>query len=279
MAAINKRIFLLFPVLLFAFVSSEGVCGTIRTTVTSHVTVLSTGQTNIQYVIKNTGDDTAHHVSVATFLALEAQKSDSLGSNPPGGVIRYDCVLTPPDLKPGNYTLVTRISFDEHGGTAHRAYHFSPLPWRLDQVKDARPALSVEMSEPSFNTKSFWQPGGKVKLVLKNGSSSAIQPVVTFYLPDGFMIQEPERSYQLAAGERKEEMIPLTMDASVKETRSFQVVAWYELNGAHHSQLIEGKIKVEEKPIYFKVFLILGGAILVGFVIRMLRRKKSGAKA
>ena len=278
MTAMNKRIFLLFLALLLALGSTEGGCGTINTNVTSYATILSDGQIDIKYEIGNTGDDTAHRVMVTTFLALDAQKSDDLGSNPPGGLIRYNCRLSSSDLKPGKYTLVARISFDEQSGTSHRVYHFSPLPYRLDRVKEVSPALSVELSEPYFSVKSFWQAGGKCRLSLKNNLGVAILPVVTLYLPDGFTTKEPERSYQLAPGEKREEVIPLEMDASVKNTRPFYAVAWYEQNGIHSSQWIEGKIRVEERPVYFKGFLVIAGTVLVVFLAVFFYRKRSDRK-
>lgn len=277
MISINKRIFPSFIILLFLYLAPAGYCGTIQTTVTSTAAVLPSGQIDIKYVIKNTGDDTAQHIAVATFLALEAQRSDDLGGNPPGGLIRYDCTLTPADLKPGNYILVTRIDFVEQNGIPHRVYHFSPLPYRIDQVKELPPSLSVELSEPRFNVKSFWQSGNKCKLSLKNNQGSDIRPVVTLYLPDGFTTSEPERFYQLAAGESKEENFQLAMDSSVKETRPFYAVAWYEINGIHYSQLIEKKITVEDRPVLFKVFLIIVCMavviVLIGFFYRQRRKK------
>ena len=274
----NKRILPLFLTLLFAFISTEGHCRTILTNVTSRATITPSGQIEIKNEITNTGDDTAYHVTVTTFLALEVSKSDDLGSNPPGGLLRYDCVLTPAGLTPGKYTLVTRINFTEQSGAPHRVYLFTPLRYRLDRAGESPPALSVELTEPHINAKSFWQPGGKCKLSLKNNLGVSMRPVVTLYLPDGFVTSEPERSYELAAGEKKESAISLEMDSSVKETRPLYVVAWYEHNGIHTSLPIEGKINVEQRPVYFKAFLILTGMALAIILIVVFYRRRGDRK-
>jgi hypothetical protein len=275
----NNRILFLFLTLLFAFISTEGYCGTILTNVTARTVITPSGQIEIKYEITNTGDDTAYHVTVTTFLALEVSKSDDLGSNPPGGLIRHDCVLTPDGLTPGKYTLVTRINFTGQSGALHRVYLFTPLHYRLDRTGESQPALSVELTEPHFNAKSFWQPDGKCILSLKNNLGVSIRPVVTFYLPDGFMTSEPERSYELAAGEKKEVVIPLEMDSSVRETQPLYVVAWYEHNGIHTSLLIERKIIVEQRPVYFTAFLILTGMALAIILFVFFYRRRAQRKS
>jgi len=275
----TKRMSILLLILLFSFGSTEGGCGTIKTTVRSHTAILSDGTINIEYEIGNNGDDTAYRVTVTTFLALDAQKSDDLGNNPPGGFIHYTCSLHPSSLKPGHYTLVARISFDEQNGSTHKAYHFSSIPYRLEQVGKIQPALSVGLTEPRFNLKSFWQPGSKCILSLKNNLALPIRPVVAFYLPDGFTTKVPERSYPLAPGEKKEAAIPFEMDSSVRSTSPFYVVAWYEENGIHFSQSITGKINFEERPVYFKRFLIFSACVLISLaVFFFLCRQKTNRK-
>ncbi|MCX5856213.1 MAG: hypothetical protein NTZ24_16860 [Deltaproteobacteria bacterium] len=275
----NKRILFLFLTLLFAFVSTEGYCGTILTNVTARTVITPSGQIEIKYEITNTGDDTAYHVTVTTFIALEVSKSDDLGSNPPGGLLRYDCILTPDGLTPGKYTLVTRINFNEQGGALHRVYLFTPLRYRLDRAGESQPDISVDLTEPHMNVKSFWQSDGKCKLSLKNNLGVSIRPVVTLYLPDGFMTSEPERSYELAAGEKKEVVVPLEMDSSVRETLPVYVVAWYEHNGIHTSLWIERKIIVEQRPVYFKAFLIITGMALAIILIVVFYRRRGDRKS
>ncbi len=280
MTTLHKHIPPLFLclALLFMIFAARGHCGVIHINATSYATVLPDGQIEVKYKIANTGNDTAHRVTVTTFLALEANKSNDLGSNPPGGVLRYRVVLPAAGMPPGQYMLAARITFNEQNGTAHRVYHFSPLPYRLDRAGKITPALSVALNEPSFNVKSFRQPGGKCKLSLTNKLEASIRPVVTFYLPDGFMTKEPERSYQLAPGEKKEDVIPLSMASSASATKPFYVVAWYEHNGIHFSQWIEGKIRVEHRPVYFRAFLVLAGMVLAIVSIVVFYRKRINRK-
>lgn len=277
MTTLHKHIppFFLCLALLLTVFSARGHCGVIHTNATSYATVLPDGRIEVKYKIANTGNDTAHRVMVTTFLALEANKSEDLGSNPPGGVLRHRLVLPAAGLPPGQYTLAARITFNEQNGTAHRAYHFSPLPYRLDRAGKITPALSVALDEPRFNAKGFWQPDGKCRLTLTNKLDASIRPVVTLYLPDGFMTKEPERSYQLAPGEKKKDIITFEMAASASETKPFFVVAWYEHNGIHVSQWIEGTIRVEHRPVYFKAFLILAGVVLaIVLIVFFYKRKK-----
>jgi len=274
MAANKYRVILLFLTLLITIGAAQGFCGTINTKVTSHTTILSDGKINIQYEIGNTGDDTAYHMTVTTFLGLDAQKSDDLGNNPPGGSMRYNCALQPSALKPGKYTLVARISFSEQNGAAHKVYHFSPIPYHMEKSMEVKGGLNVSLTDPYFRAKSLWQSGNTCKLSLENNLDLAIQPVVSLYLPDGFVTKEPERSYQLAPGEKKEVLVPFEMEYPVKVSKPFYALVWYEHNGSHVSHLIEGAIRVEEKPFYFKAFLIMMGvALVIVAVVFFLRRK------
>jgi hypothetical protein len=272
MIAKKCKILFLCVLILFAYVATEAFCGTINTKITSRSTILPDGGVHVKYEIGNTGDDTAYHVSVATFLALDAHQSDDLGNNPPGGVIGYDCILRPSSMKPGKYTLVTRISFAEQNSITHSIYQFAAIAYHPEQATDTKDVLSISLSDPTFNLKGFRKSGGTCRLSLKNNLGVAIRPVVALYLPDGFTTKEPEHAYELAPGENKEIVIPIEMATPIKGVRPYYAVVWYEQKGIHFSQLVEGSVTVEEKPFYFKVFLIFVGIALIismaGFYLR-----------
>lgn len=273
----NRALSLVFLCLLLVvavvFLPSAGLCGTIQTNITSRVSVFSSGNVEADYTIGNTGTETAFHVTVTAFLGLEAHKSDALGNNSPGGTLRYTATLAIPDLKPGKYTLVTRVTFDDQAGTQHRVYQFTPVSFLPDKVKDSEPAISLELNQPSFTTRSLHQPEGKFNLVLKNRTNGPLQTSVSFYLGDGFTTAEPDRFYQLTAQEKKEDTIPLTMARWVNEDRPYHVVMWYELGGVHYSMLREGTIKVEEKPLFIVLLPLIGGFLLIAVLIILFKKK------
>ena len=156
-------------------------------------------------------------------------------------------------------------------------YHFSPLSYRTDLVREGEKSVTLQLSEPYFNLKGFFQPGGMCTVSLKNNLETPIRAIVALYLPDGFTTEVPERAYDLAAGEKKEEDIPFTMNHAIAGLHRFHAVVWHEENGLHQSQHIEKEIRVEERPVYFKTFLIVAGAILAIFLALFFVRKKWAA--
>jgi len=134
------------------------------------------------------------------------------------------------------------------------------------------------MKSPAFNPKSFWHSQGKFILTLENKFTQSIEPVVFFFLPDGFSISEPEKIYVLSAQEKKSLTIPLHFDSDVSINNPYSVIIWHETDGRHYSQLIKGIIRVEAQPIYFKIFLAVSGFIILApVVIYIHRRRKSNA--
>ena len=246
-------------------------CGQLQNTIDTDYKILPSGQVEVRYEFRNTGDETARHVRIATFLALEADQSGSLGDNAPGGTLRYGCVLTP-SLKPGQYVLVTRVHFEDIGGTQHQLYHFNTFPYRTDSVEKGRDAVAAELTEPSFNVKGFLGARSATRITLQNHRKIPARAIVNFYLPEGFTTQAPQRIYDLAPGERKEEDIPFRMERAFGGTYRFHAVVWHEGNDFHHAQRIEKRIHVEERPVYFRAFLFLAGFVLVVMVF-LWRRK------
>jgi len=269
---------LLFAVviLLVLCLSDPVFSGIIRTKIVCRHTVDRTGKVGIEVEVKNAGDATAYNVVVSIFLADWAQVYDNLGDNKPGGQIRVRSRFYNPDLNPGRYTLAIRVSFEEQSGRAHRAYHFSRISYRLDRKGAYKPALSFRLEPPVFNTKAFFGHKGKLKLFLENSHARRISPSIFLCLPDGFRAYEPNRYYQLGPGEERTDMIPITMDRSVRKGGVYHAVLWYEVNGLHYSELIKGRIGVEERPVYFTWYLVLSTVclVLLSVVVYYLNRRE-----
>ena len=237
--------------------------GIIWTKIISRHTVERPGKISIEVEVKNAGNATAYNVVVSLFLAEWVKIYDDLGNNNPGGRIYLKSEYYNPNLKPGRYTLAIRVSFEEQSGRPHRVYHFSRLSYPQKRRGEYRPALSLRLEPPVFNTRGFWGNKGNLKLFLKNGHVERISPSVFLYLPDGFRTYEPNRYYQLDPGEERVDIIPLTMDTSMRNDVIYHAVVWYEEKGVHYSELIKGKIRVQEKPVYFRWYLILSTVCLV----------------
>ncbi|MCX5829793.1 MAG: hypothetical protein NTV58_17625 [Deltaproteobacteria bacterium] len=249
--------------------------GAITTKVTTKVTFQATSKILIDDEISNLGDDTAHNVTVTTFLGGDARHSDVLGDNRPGGTIRYTCAFDGTILKPGQYILITRINFNEKYGTSHITYHFTTFAVRAGEAK-GKPALTVRVDTPVINLKSPLGSRIKINLSLKNGHGTAIEPVVFFALPDDLKMEAGEMDFRLNAGEEKALAIPVAVTGVLKGDVSYQMIVRYEENNNQYARQVEGKVRVEERPVLFKAFLVVGLVVLICvLVVFFYRRKKN----
>ena len=271
----------LFPILIVFFGLSlplEGYGGIIKTRVVSHYKVEKSGKIDMAVNVLNTGNATAYNVVVTIFLADWVHISDDLGRNPPGGSIQLSAQSPKLAWKPGRYTGVIRIRFKEQSGRYHKAYHFFEIPYNMDQVADYDSHLDLQIKSPLFNTKGFWQPKGKISFSMKNGFPKAVRPTVAIYLPDGFSSYESNWISQLSTGEEIMKTIPLSMDQSVTRNSTYNVVVWYEYNGIHYSKRIQDHIQVENRPIYFRwyiIFVAMSSVILLGIILYRHRMPRS----
>jgi hypothetical protein len=260
-----KNATLCFMVLLgYMFMLSPSIAhgGAITTKVKTTVAFQAAGKILIDDEISNLGDDTAHNVTVTTFLGSDARHSDVLGDNRPGGTIRYTCAFDGTILKPGQYILITRINFNERYGTSHMTYHFRTFDVRAEEAK-GKPALTVRVNTPVINLKSPLGPRVKINLSLKNGHGTAIEPVVFFALPDGLKMEAGEIDFHLNAGEEKTLEIPVAATGVLTGDVSYQMIVRYEEKNNQFASQIEGKIRVEERPVLFKTFLVAGLVVLI----------------
>lgn len=273
----GKRIrIVIFIILALAgtLVPTIGYCGIIETKIICQNIVEEPGKISLDIEINNAGNATAYNVIATIFLADLVQRFENLGDNPPGGQIFYSCQFQCTDFLPGKYIATIRVNFEEQSGRPHQAYHIFEIPYRLDMVSSCNSRLSLNLDHPVFNPKAFWQPEGKIRLLMKNVYKEAIKPYLTLYLPDGFYARKPDRFYELSPGEENRDIIPLIMDPLVMQDCTYHVVIWYEQNGIHYSHHIKGKIRVEERPVYFKWYLLIAStALIILFVVIYYRNR------
>lgn len=254
-----KKICFTILVIFFTLIlPASGFGGIIRSSIVCHHRVEDPGRIGMEIEIINKGDETAYNTIVTVFLADWVQKSENLGNNRPGGKIRFSSQYLNSEMMPGKYTGVIRVSFEEQSGIPHRAFHFIEIPYHPDQIRHDDPGLTLHLESPFFNTKAFWGSKGKIRLSMKNGHKKTIKPYIVFYLPNGFITPESERLYELSPAEERVDIIPLARDSLVREESTYTVVSWYEQNGVHLSQRVEGKIRIEERPIYFRWYIVSG---------------------
>lgn len=248
-------------------VLSVPVClygGTIQTNIVCHTTVEMSGKIKMNIEISNTGNVSAYNVKATIFIADWVQKYDDLGKNPPGGKIYLSSHYLNSDLKPGKYIAIIRITFEESNGKFHKAYHFSNISCQMDKLKSYTPPLFLYLNSPLVNKKALWNQSN-IQLSMKNNYKWPIKPRLRLYLPDSFSTSEPNMYYELFHGKEKTETIPLTANQPKKQEYTYYLTAWYELDGIHYSHHIKEKIQIEEKPIYFKWYLIAGITVFLIF--------------
>lgn len=257
------KYFFVFVFLGALFVPVEGQGGIIRTELVCRSHVGQDGNIDIDGEIVNTGDITAYHLIITVFIGDLAKKIDDLGDNQPGGKIGFKCRYTNPDLKPGRYIAIVRVNFAEQVGIQHRAYHFLPIAYQVDRTEDVQPGVSIDVEPPRFNSKVIRGNKGKIGLILTNRTSRMVSSAASIYLPDGFHVPKDTIRLKLMPGERMKIQACLTMDRTIRQGGTYFVVVRYDQNGVHHSQHVEGKICVEERPVYFWWYVLVGSIGLV----------------
>ena len=199
-----------------------------------------------------------------------------LGDNPPGREITLKDRLDDPGLNPGKYVAVLRVDFEEQNGRTRRAYHFFEIPYLMNRMRSSKLPLSMKTNTPQFNKKAFWEKKGVVRLTMKNNGNEEIRPNIWLFLPEGFTSPEPNRLCRLAPGKTKVEEIPLRLEPDGKNLSPYHLVVWCDKDHAHYSWDLKGIIKVEQRPVYFKGYLILGATLLVILFVGLVIRRRRG---
>ena len=240
----------------------ESFCGAITMRITTGVAFPLPDKVAVNTDIGNFGDETAFHITVTTFLGDDAIHSDALGEGEPGKTIRYTCAFEETRLKPGRYILITRVNFTEKNGTPHSNYHFTPFTVRLGEEAKGKPALAVTASTPVINTKSLWGTQGNIRLALKNGYNGTLEPVIFFALPDGLKMDAGERAFSLRAGEEKTMDMPVSVTANLRGDIAYQMIIRYDADNIRHMEQVNGTIRLEERPVLFRIFLGIAAVLL-----------------
>jgi hypothetical protein len=154
-------------------------------------------------------------------------------------------------------------------------YHFTTFAVHAEEAK-GEPALTVRTDMPVINLKSPLGSHVKIGLTLKNGHGTAIEPVVFFALPDGLKMEAGEMVFRINAGEEKTVEIPVAVTGVLTGDVPYQVIVRYEEKNAQYARQVEGKIRVEERPVLFKAFLVAGLVVLICVLVVFFNwRKKS----
>jgi len=97
---------------------------------------------------------------------------------------------------------------------------------------------------------------------------------VSFFLPDGVEMAETVKGYALKPGETISDDLTARREDSVRESHPYHAEVRYDAQGVHYSQLLEGTIRFEEKPLYFKAYLAAGGIAIVSVILILFFRKR-----
>lgn len=250
-------------------------CGVIKTTITSWHTVVGPGQIDLRAEIENEGDAAAYKVGATIFMGDWSNRFDNLGDLLPGGTLQFADKYADPEFKPGSYSIVFRVDYEESGGLRHIVYHFSNLTY-LPENNELPPAkLTVSIEPPRFNPKVFWGRTDRIKLILKNENPTPVKALIDLYLPDGFSTEKPAGQLTLAPGETKSETFSVAAKDLNYSGRPFHLVVRHEIDGRHYTEKITGNFIVEEKSLYLKLYLAGGGLCLVLIFLLSIRKKKS----
>ncbi|CAN2043917.1 putative CARDB domain-containing protein [Candidatus Magnetomoraceae bacterium gMMP-1] len=265
----KKKLFLAIFLVLCFFISADA--GTIKTNISCRYKIENSDTINMMVKVSNTGDDTAYDLKATIILDEHKLQHNELGDNAPGKKINFKSRISITDLKPGKYFAVIIINFKEQNGVLHRAYHFFQIPYNIDKTKNYKSKFTANISKLVFNKKAFWHKKDNIQLVIKNNYNKVIKPKAYFYPSEGFTCQE-YTTYNLIPGQEKKDIISVIKDQSVNNNGMFYVVVHYEHEEKHYSHLIKSTVKIADKPIYFKLYLIIGAMLLLIVIVIIIRK-------
>ncbi len=264
-AAAKRHIFipLLVSLLVMGF-SLPAWSGVIRTTVSSHCTITPSGDLELNFDIRNKGNVTAHKTAATLIIFDSIRRYPDLGENAPDGNIALKDKIDCPGWKPGVYVGVVVVAFEEENGNPHIAYHFFTVKYRMKNknLLTAAP-LQLLVDPPVFNRKVFWDREKPLKLILKNCRNSTIAPDLNLYLPDGFTSPGAGESCQLPAEDERVITIPVFRSANAESNKTLHLIVNYEFNELHYASHLKKTIRIEEKPVFFKAYLVISAVLLI----------------
>ena len=252
-------------------------CGLISNKVAANVAVDAAGRVAVDNEISNQGNVPVVNVTVTNFLGNDAFQSDVLGKNVPGGILRSQCLFETAIPKPGSYMVVSRVNFTEENGTSHVAYHFAPFTYGGGK-SGPDDALTVRVETAEINLKSPLGAKGVLRLVFKNGQKIPVDPVVFLAMPEGLQIEKGEERVHLGPGEEQTVKIPVTAATGLRGDVSFQMMVRYETDTTHYAKLVNATVRIEERPVLFKIFLIVAVGVLMVFCIGLFYFRRRTAR-
>jgi hypothetical protein len=261
--------------LLLILLPLPGYGGTIRTAITTTWNITDPGAIGLDIRIRNNGDVTAHKVAVTLLLAHVVREYDDLGDNPAGGQIHLQKELAHPGFKPGRYRAVVRVAFEEQAGRLHHAYHFFEIPYRTHDMPAPDLPLELHATDLCFNRKAFWHKDDDIALSVKNNSQENILLNARLFLPEGFTSPAPDWSFRVDAGGASTLDIPLGLDRDKTPHKPYHLLVWCDHDGAHYAWDLRGVIWVEDRPVYFKIYLVAAALMLLLFLGILLFRRPS----
>ncbi|MBF0120277.1 MAG: hypothetical protein HQK79_15685 [Desulfobacterales bacterium] len=231
---------------------------TIKTTIVCNTKIFQ-DKITINGEIINKSDIAVYNVVAVIYLDEKVDKYE-LGDNPPHGNLNFKTEFMASDLKPGDYTIVIRVYFEERNGAPHKVYHQSKLRYKID---NAVSKLVITVKPPHINKRAIFQKKESFfDVTLVNNHNDAIKPFIYFFLPDGFSLLKGIVSIELSPGKKEKIQIPLEMEFLQEENVKYIGSLWYEYDGMHFSIPINGEIELIEKPLYFGLYLKLSIAII-----------------
>jgi len=244
-------------------VPAVAVAGVLRIEVSTRADVNPSGRIAIVNTVANSGAEAVQHVTVTSFLGSDARHSPVLGDIAPGASLTSACEFDGAALKPGRYILISRANFNDRGGTLHNAYDFTPLTVGGGVTGGAKaeapaPAVTMNTLSTALNLKSPLGRKGKIRLILKNGHTTEVEAVVFFALPPTLRVEDGEMRLRLAPGKEKTVDVPFWVQAASAGEVPYTLIAHYEGDGRVQAVQTRGTVRLEERPILFKLFTLLG---------------------
>ena len=254
--------------------SATAFAGLIRTTISSLCTVKASGDLKLRFDIRNEGSLTARQMAATLNLADVTRRFPDLGNNPPDGKLTLKEEIERPGWKPGVYVGVLTISFEERNGDPHRAEHFFTLQYRTKSNPSDDAPLKFRADTLVFNLNAFWSKEEPLRVTLKNQGDTPITPELRLYLPEGYTSPGDIGKHPLSPGTESVVSLPVIRNKTAEPNKAFHLIASYEFNGLHYTAQLKEVIRLERKPVLFKVYVV-GSivAILLIWGVLAVRRK------
>jgi hypothetical protein len=183
--------------------------GTIQTTVTTHADIRDKGWLDFRLNVGNRGDVTAHNVSASLAMSEIFLKYPNRGKNPAGGQLQWRDRIDIQNWKPGWYSGIIRVDFEEQNGTPHFTYHVFDITYDTSNILPLKIPVEISMALPRFNRKAFLNKTDDLTVTVNNTTGTPAQLNVRIFLPDGFDAAVSETKCRLSPDERRVLTFPI----------------------------------------------------------------------